>query len=311
MFNAVAKVAGTVRSVLPSGQSVSSSAAASAVFTAQEDDDNYILYFDDNDMLLLLPLLFDIQPDRGLDAQRFCCQGCNAHVGIIFGEARLCEYTGKYFCTKCHLNETALIPARILHEWSFQHRKVSRKCKEFVDYIFSEPLFGLDAFAPQLFSLVEELKDIAQLRARLILAYEYFRTCRHADPGAFRRQLGMFHFLLEGSRKYSLEAFVNLHSGALQAALAPVLDSAVKHVRACVLCSQKGHYCELCFHTQAIFPFDLSVYRCAACSSVFHERCYQKAQVCLKCRRVRERVERRHSQSSDPAQHAESEQTAK
>lgn len=299
VLSAYAKVAGSVRSVLPSGAAAAAPSAASAVFTAEEDDENYILYFNDQEMLLLLPMLFDIQPDRGLDAQRFACHGCTAPIGIIFGEARFCEYTGKHFCVKCHVNETALIPARILHEWSFVPRKVAHKCKEFVDYIYNEPLIGLDAFSPQLYSLVEELKDIAQLRARTILAFEYFRTCRLADMAAFRKPLGNFQFLLDASRKFSLDAIVHLQSGALQAALWPALDLATRHVRDCVLCSQKGHYCELCFHTQAIFPFDLSTYRCSACSSVFHDRCYQKAQMCPKCRRVREREERRTSHSSE------------
>ena len=32
---------------------------------------------------------------------------------------KYCEYLGKLFCPCCHGNETALIPARILHKWDF------------------------------------------------------------------------------------------------------------------------------------------------------------------------------------------------
>ena len=40
-------------------------------------------------------------------------------------DARLCDYTGLFFCTKCHWNETMIIPGRIIHNWDFEPRKVS------------------------------------------------------------------------------------------------------------------------------------------------------------------------------------------
>lgn len=40
-------------------------------------------------------------------------------------DTRLCDYTGLFFCTKCHWNETMIIPGRIIHNWDFEPRKVS------------------------------------------------------------------------------------------------------------------------------------------------------------------------------------------
>ena len=35
----------------------------------------------------------------------------------LFSTVRYCEYTGKYFCSNCHENNTFFIPARILQNW--------------------------------------------------------------------------------------------------------------------------------------------------------------------------------------------------
>lgn len=46
-------------------------------------------------------------------------------VGGIPGEARQCDYTGLYYCSSCHWNDQAVIPARVIHNWDFEPRKVS------------------------------------------------------------------------------------------------------------------------------------------------------------------------------------------
>lgn len=39
-------------------------------------------------------------------------------------EARQCDYVGQYYCSTCHWNDTAVIPARVIHNWEFEPRKV-------------------------------------------------------------------------------------------------------------------------------------------------------------------------------------------
>ena len=41
-----------------------------------------------------------------------------------FGEPRQCDYTGSYYCELCHWNDSIIIPARVLHNWDFDSRKV-------------------------------------------------------------------------------------------------------------------------------------------------------------------------------------------
>ena len=40
-------------------------------------------------------------------------------------EARLCDYSGQYFCEECHWNDSVVIPARVVHNWDFSLYKVS------------------------------------------------------------------------------------------------------------------------------------------------------------------------------------------
>jgi hypothetical protein len=39
-------------------------------------------------------------------------------------EARLCDYSGQFFCEDCHWNDQVVIPARMVRNWDFTAHKV-------------------------------------------------------------------------------------------------------------------------------------------------------------------------------------------
>ena len=47
---------------------------------------------------------FTISSEKGLPSQNFRCFDCQAPIGIIYGPPRVCAFTGRYYCTKCHDN---------------------------------------------------------------------------------------------------------------------------------------------------------------------------------------------------------------
>ena len=59
---------------------------------------------------------------------RACVHACVCHAKThlsallpsVFGMARTCYYTGKYYCHECHLQELRIIPARVLFNWDFK-----------------------------------------------------------------------------------------------------------------------------------------------------------------------------------------------
>lgn len=82
-------------------------------------------------------------------------------------KARLCDYTGLYFCENCHIGDTAIIPARVIHNWDFRPQPVCRVALQIISYLkntafhFDGPvLFNLVEINPMLYGLVDDLIQI-------------------------------------------------------------------------------------------------------------------------------------------------------
>ncbi|XP_058608369.1 differentially expressed in FDCP 8 homolog isoform X7 [Onychostoma macrolepis] len=67
-----------------------------------------------------------ICPEVGLDKQDYRCAECRTPISLrgVPNEARQCDYTGQYYCSSCHWNDTAIIPSRVIHNWEFEPRKL-------------------------------------------------------------------------------------------------------------------------------------------------------------------------------------------
>lgn len=98
-----------------------------------------------------ISLVVEIRPLKSMkqmmDAQHYRCAGCHKNFGdgrtrmqefvhsLGWGKPRLCEYSGQLFCSSCHTNDTAILPARVLHNWDFTRYPVSQMAKSFLDSI--------------------------------------------------------------------------------------------------------------------------------------------------------------------------------
>lgn len=70
---------------------------------------------------------------------------------------RLCHYTGLYYCSRCHWNNTLVIPARVTHNWDFNAQPVSRAAYQLLRYTRHQTIVKLD---PRLYGFVKELAEI-------------------------------------------------------------------------------------------------------------------------------------------------------
>ncbi len=52
--------------------------------------------------------------------------GCQRPVGLSRGKAKVCYYSGWYYCQSCHQDNSFLIPARLLHNWDTSKHKVGK-----------------------------------------------------------------------------------------------------------------------------------------------------------------------------------------
>lgn len=97
----------------------------------------------------------------------------------MLATSRICDYDGLYYCERCHWGDLEQIPARVLHNWDFDLRPVSRRSLQIISYIKRKPvLFNILEFNTMLYGLVDELNLIKRLRIELSQMVKYVKICR-------------------------------------------------------------------------------------------------------------------------------------
>ncbi|XP_033843468.1 pleckstrin homology domain-containing family M member 3 isoform X1 [Periophthalmus magnuspinnatus] len=231
-----------------------------------------------------LSLLTCLSVEKGLTAQSFKCAGCQRPVGLSRGKAKVCLYSGWYYCSSCHQDHTFLIPARLLHNWDTTRHKVSKQAKEFLEFVYEEPLLDVQRLNPCLYEHSEALSSVLRLRQQLQSLRAYLFNCRAAVAEDLRRRISPREYLLQHIHLYSLADLQQVIDGKLAPFLSKVIKFASSHVFSCSLCREKGFICELCQNGQVLYPFmENATKRCDSCGAVFHTECRLKAQPCPRC----------------------------
>ncbi|XP_022356035.1 pleckstrin homology domain-containing family M member 3 [Enhydra lutris kenyoni] len=231
-----------------------------------------------------LSILTTLSLERGLTAQSFKCAGCQRSIGLSNGKAKVCNYSGWYYCSSCHVDDSFLIPARIVHNWDTSKYKVSKQAKEFLEYVYEEPLIDIQQENPMLYRHAEPLAAVVRLRQRLKSLRAYLFSCRAAVAEDLRRRIFPREYLLQQIHLYSLADLQQVIEGKLAPFLGKVIKFATSHVYSCSLCSQKGFICEICNNGEILYPFeDISTSRCESCGAVFHSECKEKSVPCPRC----------------------------
>lgn len=231
-----------------------------------------------------------ICPETGLDSQDYRCAECRAPISLrgVPSEARQCDYTGLYYCGNCHWNDLGIIPARVIHNWDFEPRKVSRCSMRYLALMVSRPVLKLREINPLLFNYVEELVEIRKLRHDILLMKPYFITCKEAMEARLLLQLQDRQHFVENDEMYSLQDLVDIQAGRLSCSLTEIHTLFAKHIKLdCERCQAKGFVCELCKEGDVLFPFDSHTSVCTDCSAVFHRDCYyDNSTTCPRCARL-------------------------
>ncbi|KAM6177978.1 pleckstrin homology domain-containing family M member 3 [Rhynchocyon petersi] len=231
-----------------------------------------------------LSILTTLSLERGLTAQSFKCAGCQRSIGLSNGKAKVCNYSGWYYCSSCHVDDSFIIPARIVHNWDTSKYKVSKQAKEFLEYVYEEPLIDIQQENPMLYLHAEPLAAVVRLRQRLKSLRAYLFSCRAAVAEDLRRRIFPREYLLQQIHLYSLADLQQVIEGKLAPFLGKVIKFATSHVYSCSLCSQKGFICEICNNGEILYPFeDISTSRCESCGAVFHSECKEKSVPCPRC----------------------------
>ncbi|MEE6490287.1 hypothetical protein FKM82_015829 [Ascaphus truei] len=135
-----------------------------------------------------LGILTTMALERGLTAQSFKCAGCQRPIGLSNGKAKVCSYSGWYYCCTCHVDDGFIIPARLVHNWDTSKHKVSKQAKEFLEYVYEEPLIDVQQENPLLYRHVDALAHVVRLRQQLKSLRAYLFSCRAVVAEDLRRR---------------------------------------------------------------------------------------------------------------------------
>lgn len=215
-------------------------------------------------------------------------------------EARKCDYSGLYYCTACHWGSSAIMPARVVHNWDFTPHPVSQASLQQLKVTSNRPLINLEKLNPRLFTLILELNLVRRLRHELNGMRKYLYVCRSATQDHLLwKHLDTPH-LIESPELYSLQDLVDIHSGELPSKLHIIADVFSRHIKGtCEICQGRGHICEICSNDEVLFPFDSSAVVCAECNAVLHKICFGKKNECPKCKRLQARQQLDDNLSKD------------
>ena len=191
-----------------------------------------------------LMLIFDqVIREEGLDAQNYECAECTRAIGTIFGPAKICAYTRRYYCEECHLDEMSVIPAKIMYNWDFRQFKVCHKVKLFLTAVSIEPIINVKSFNGELFEFAPSLQEVFDLRRQLRYMNAYLSTCSNGKSKAkktFDKMLWPRQYLYDDIDMYSVRDLEDINSGRLVASLTSTVKFSLGHILKCILCSGKG-----------------------------------------------------------------------
>uniref|UniRef100_A0A1B6CE20 Phorbol-ester/DAG-type domain-containing protein n=1 Tax=Clastoptera arizonana TaxID=38151 RepID=A0A1B6CE20_9HEMI len=172
-----------------------------------------------------------ICPEVGLGVQSFRCAECKAHVTFknSWAEPRLCDYNGLYYCTSCHWNNSAIIPARVMKNWDFAPRFVCQASFQLLKLSKTRPLLTLNC---KLYGLVEDLGQLKKLRHDILLMKSYLITCKEAlEQKLIWKQFADRPHFLSDSDIFSLQDLIELKSGKLLINLETAVNIFSKHIK--------------------------------------------------------------------------------
>ncbi|KYN02862.1 Differentially expressed in FDCP 8 like protein [Cyphomyrmex costatus] len=235
----------------------------------------------------------DICPEQGLSKQRYRCAECKIRITFksVWIEPRLCDYSGLYYCQRCHWNTAMVIPARVIRNWDMEPRLVSRAAVQLLMLLEDRSVLPLEELNPKLFTLVPDLSLVKRMREEMQMMKKYLVLCVEACTQGLPWKIGLRTHMIENSGNYSIKDLIDLQNGILLDELRTAYDTMHAHItQQCELCKARGHLCEICGNDEIIYPWDASSIICQQCSAVYHRVCWTKRNHCCpRCARLQKR----------------------
>lgn len=196
-----------------------------------------------------------------------------------------CDYSGRYYCQECHKKTLFLVPARVLHNWDFRPRQVALQSQEIVTYLTSREYLNIEKLNSKLFDSVSVMKQLRDLRERIIMYKVHFIQCSKAMREGQLLKLKTRQHFIDTSKLYTLRDLADAHSGDLLPEVQTIVNDYENHVTSCETCANQKFLCSVCEAPPLISPFRdvYSIAQCPQCHGVLHRPCYNRSNNCPYC----------------------------
>ena len=137
-------------------------------------------------------------------------------TGIIYGAMRLCSFSGLYYCSDCHCDDEAIIPARVFLNGDWSRRKVCRAVHQFFSDVQLEPLLDAIEYNRNIYSIETEFREVLTLRSQLVHLSAYLLTCRSDAKELFCTKMLDKEHIYREEHTYTLADLPCVQSGQLR-----------------------------------------------------------------------------------------------
>ncbi|CAD0195395.1 unnamed protein product [Chrysodeixis includens] len=193
----------------------------------------------------MISQLGTLSREQGLDHQNYQCKGCQDLLGSTISKAKVCAYTGEYYCSNCMDPNVFIIPARVIHNWDFKRYPVSKKSALFLLEFQHHPWIDMKKLNPKIYNGVSDMAQLQELRIQLNFLRAYIFTCREPVIEELQKRVWPREYLYDHVHLYTISDLAQIPNGSLALQLEKVVNFAKTHVLECWLCSQKGFICEV------------------------------------------------------------------
>ncbi|CAH8494343.1 unnamed protein product [Dicrocoelium dendriticum] len=187
-----------------------------------------------------------------------------------FDQARLCYYTGHFYCSRCHWSDSYIIPACVFILGDYRPKPVCRSAFLWLTYSWSRHLFRVpDAW----YRYEPAARKVCALRLRVFRLKLYLDCCEKLRSLQSSFGFSDTYWFLEQPYTFTMELVSSVLDSTLATKLTNFLAKAAEHIDLCQIClSSVSERCCVC-DRGPIRVYNPEATFCRTCHRVCHRSC--------------------------------------
>ncbi|CAI2734267.1 unnamed protein product [Schistosoma spindalis] len=193
-----------------------------------------------------------------------------ADTSCTMDSARLCYYSGYFYCSRCHWGDTYQIPAWMFVLGDYEPKPVCRTAYLWLNYAWSRHLFRV----PVSWYYHEPLaRQVCSIRTRIFRLQPYFNICSNAKLCSLDFEKYGLEWFLEQPYTFTMDLISQVLNGKLIVQLTNFLSKVNEHIEQCQVCETHiPSYCVVC-NEGPTRPYHMKMAFCNRCNKSCHRSC--------------------------------------